>query len=379
MGSTFSINRSDHLPTKSTESFEECQQFRGRLHLRTATGQWRKYEITFDGTQISCQLWTLPIADILVISTLKCRNQASSQCLCIRTIHDETILLRGKSSEEIERWAFVLQKICSLSKMVKEYKSTMAKRQKTTKEVNTPASKQSPLNNVSPQRQRSRSQKARARAERRAEHEQVALAMLTEEKSSWINTWRQSLTDVEMEMMVPDLSSLPDDDESQSVVSGMTSISMRGRTNIRQEREMQNANLKGFKSLPNLRPKSASRELVDKRRGTSDHHSNNTGKRAINKPEDSIYDMPVQKGDDSQAVAVPDTKSVPVETTDELSTVESTSPRTPSRRLSQPLNKLGSESMPMIRHLSTTLSDAPSLPNQGPGPKRITYARSDMI
>jgi hypothetical protein len=410
MGSAISTHRTDSLAQKANESFDECELFRGRLQLRTETGQWKKYDIVFDGSQITCPLWTIPISDILVISTLKCKNQVSSQCLCLRTIHDDTILLRGKNPEDIERWAFVLQKICSLTKTAKEYKMMLARKQKSTKDNSVLAAKQyaNTVNGSTPQRQRSRSTKARTRAERRAEQEQAAATiLLTEEKSDWINTWRQSLTDVEMEMMVPDLTSLPDDDERLSTTSGMTSISMRGRnhalklaqaaaaaadkTNEKAAAEAAAATLKGFKSLPNLRPKSSSRALVtERRRGTSDHPNNRThsttttnqlpdgGQRAESHP--AKLNILLDPSEPTQ----PELKPPPtIDANDDASTVESAPPRTPSRHLSSPLHKQASESMPMIRYATQALSEAPSYPHtnrqyvkQQPLSR---YAQSDMI
>jgi hypothetical protein len=403
MGSAISTRRTDALAQKANESFDECELFRGRLQLRTETGQWKKYDIVFDGSQITCPLWTIPIGDILVISTLKCKNQLSSQCLCLRTIHDDTILLRGKNPEDIERWAFVLQKICSLTKTAKEYKMMLARKQKSTKDNSVLAAKQyaNTVNGSTPQRQRSRSTKARTRAERRAEQEQAtATILLTEEKSDWINTWRQSLTDVDMEMLVPDLTSLPDDDERLSTASGMTSISMRGRNHAlklaqaaaaadktNEKAAAAAATLKGFKSLPNLRPKSSSRALVtERRRGTSDHPNNRThtttthqfpdGQRAESHP--AKLNILLDPTEPQPELKPPPT----IEANDDASTVESAPPRTPSRYLSSPLNKQqASESMPMIRYATQALSESPSYPHihrhYVKQPPR--YAQSDMI
>ncbi|KAG2175799.1 hypothetical protein INT44_000277 [Umbelopsis vinacea] len=387
MGSAISTHRTDTLAQKANESFDECELFRGRLQLRTETGQWKKYDIVFDGSQITCPLWTIPIGDILVISTLKCKNQLSSQCLCLRTIHDDTILLRGKNPEDIERWAFVLQKICSLTKTAKEYKMMLARKQKSSKDNSVLAAKQyaNTVNGSTPQRQRSRSTKARTRAERRAEQEQTAATiMLTEEKSEWINTWRQSLTDVEMEMLVPDLTSLPDDDERLSTTSGMTSISMRGRNHALKlaqaaaktnEKAAEAATLKGFKSLPNLRPKSSSRALVtERRRGTSDHPNNRTTQQL---PESQRAESHPEK---LNILLDPQPELKPPDANDDASTVESAPPRTPSRHQSSPLHKQASESMPMIRYATQALSESPSYPNRHYVKQPIPrYAQSDMI
>ncbi|KAH8548290.1 hypothetical protein BGW37DRAFT_507386, partial [Umbelopsis sp. PMI_123] len=439
MGSAISTTRSNTVAQKANESFDECQLFRGRLQLRTETGQWRKYEIIFDGSQISCPLWTIPIGDILVISTLKCKNQIASQCLCLRTIHDDTILLRGKNPEDIERWAFVLQKICSLAKTVKEYKMMLARKQRVNKENNVSAAKQhaNHVSGTSSTRQRSRSTKARTRAERRAEHEQSAgTILLTEEKSEWINTWRQSLTDVEMEMMVPDLTSLPDDDERLSTASGMTSVSMRGRNHalrlaqataaadMTNEKAAAAATLKGFKSLPNLLPKSSSRALVsERRRGNTDFPNDRTAvdnlpyekchssasqpanlnilseppteRRRGNSeiPNDRIpIDPPYKKcypsaSQPANVNAYTETSDTHVATkpsmndaNDDTSTIESTHPRTPSRHLSSSLNKQGSESMPTIPYASHALCDSPSYQyiNRPYAKQRPCYAKSDM-
>lgn len=255
-------------------------------------------------------------------------------------------------------------------------------------------------NNVSgpPQGQRSRSQKTKTRAERRAEYEQAAaLALLTEEKSDWINTWRQSLTDVEMEMMIPDLTSLPDDDERLSIASGMTSISMRGRAaaaaalRSADKAKASNAALKGFKSLPNLRPKSSSRVLVSERtRGTSDYPENGqvppplNNRRTVAATAKSEGEGEGEEDEASEIQQIINIKPPPLPTVtepnDDTSTIESAPPRTPSRRLSSPLNKKASESMPMIRCVSTTLSDTPSLPYVNRHHlKKPSYARSEMI
>jgi hypothetical protein len=280
--------------------------------------------------------------------------------------------------------------------MAKEYKMMLSRKQKTAVPV-----AQQYANNVSgpPQRQRSRSQKSKTRAERREEYEQAAaLALLTEEKSDWINTWRQSLTDVEMEMMIPDLTSLPEDEERLSIVSGMTSISMRGRAaaaaalRSADKANASNATLKGFKSLPNLRPKSSSRVLVsERRRGTSDYPENCqvppllNNRRAVAATTKSEEDE--GEGEEDEALEIQQSINVKppplptvTEPNDDTSTVESAPPRTPSRRLSSPLNKKASESMPMIRRVSTTLSDAPSLPYVNRHHlKKPSYARSEMI
>lgn len=284
----------------------------------------------------------------------------------------------------------------------------LARKQKSTKDNSVLAAKQyaNTVNGSTSQRQRSRSTKARTRAERRAEQEQAAATvLLTEEKSDWINTWRQSLTDVEMEMMVPDLTSLPDDDERLSTASGMTSISMRGRnhalklaqaaaadkTNEKSAAEAAAATLKGFKSLPNLRPKSSSRALVtERRRGTSDHPNNQThntstnhqlsdgGQRAESHP--AKLNILLDPSEPPQ----PELKPPPptIDANDDASTVESAPPRTPSRHLSSPLHQQASESMPMIRYATQALSESPSYPHtsrQYVKQQQTRYAQSDMI
>lgn len=265
----------------------------------------------------------------------------------------------------------------------------LTRKQKVIRNANVPVAKQY-ANTMSggSQRQRSRSQQTRSRAERRAEQDHVAFALLTDEKSDWINTWRQSLTDVEMEMMVPDLTSLPDNDEQLSIVSGMTSISMRGRSNVLlvQDKSKENtASLKGCKSLPNLRPKSSSRALVsERRRGTSDYPENGrSDKRQSDiavpriKPSDQD-DVEHELKVESHSTTV--LRSTPMETNDDTSTIDSAPPRTPSRRLSSPLNKQASESMPIIRCASNTLSDAPSLQYISRHHlKKPSYAQSGMI
>jgi hypothetical protein len=196
-----------------------------------------------------------------------------------------------------------------------------------------------------------------------------------------------------MEMMIPDLTSLPEDEERLSIASGMTSISMRGRAaataalGSADKANASNATLKGFKSLPNLRPKSSSRVLVsERRRGTSDYPENGQVPLLLNNRR-AVAATTKSEDEEDEALEIQQSINVKpqplptvTEPNDDTSTVESAPPRTPSRRLSSPLNKKASESMPMIRRVSTTLSDAPSLLYANRHHlKKPSYARSEMI